>query len=121
MNSEYETPPPSRPSCLVSGLILPLFPYTVCPNREGSGNTLHMCRFDLVFTGHFYNVQKSTRPPVGNRKLVFLFLNQNIYVVGSQKNHLDETVLLSTQNTCLNGWPRKESHFKLKKFTILDL
>ena len=26
------------------------------------------------------------------------FLNQNIYVVGTQKNRLNETVLLSTQN-----------------------
>ena len=32
--------------------------------------------------------------------LMFLFLNQNIYVVGIQKNCLNETVLLSTQNMC---------------------
>ena len=34
-------------------------------------------------------------------KLLFLFLNQT-YVVGTQKNRLNETVLLSTQNRCLN-------------------
>ena len=32
----------------------------------------------------------------------FLFLNQTIVVVGTQKNHLNEMVLLSTQNKCLN-------------------
>ena len=31
-------------------------------------------------------------------KIVFLFLNQNIYDVGTQKNRLNETVLLITQN-----------------------
>ena len=29
------------------------------------------------------------------------------YVMGTQKNRLDETVLLSAQNTCLNWWLRK--------------
>ena len=36
------------------------------------------------------------REPIWN--LFFLFLNQT-YVVGTQKNRLDETVLLSAQNT----------------------
>ena len=43
------------------------------------------------------------KPPdksVYDQKLIFLFLNQN--VVGTQKNRLNETVLLSTQNKCLN-------------------
>ena len=35
-------------------------------------------------------------------KYFFLFLNQNIYVVETQKNHLIELLLLSTQNTQLN-------------------
>ena len=39
-------------------------------------------------------------------KLFSLFLIQS-YVVGTQKNCLNETVLLSTQNTCLNYWVRK--------------
>ena len=34
---------------------------------------------------------------VRNKKLIFLFLNKT-YVVGTQKNRLNETVLLSTQN-----------------------
>ena len=33
------------------------------------------------------------------KKLLFLFLDQT-YVVGTQKNRLNETVLLSTQNMC---------------------
>ena len=32
----------------------------------------------------------------------FLYFSAKTYVVGTQKNHLNETVLLSTQNTCLN-------------------
>ena len=33
------------------------------------------------------------------------------YVVGTQKNRLNETVLLSTLNICLNCWVRKYSQF----------
>ena len=29
------------------------------------------------------------------------------YVVGNQKNNLDERVFLNTQNTFLNGWIKK--------------
>ena len=39
-------------------------------------------------------------------------------VVGTQKNRLNETVLLSTQNTCLNEWIRKESQFYAQKFCL---
>ena len=38
---------------------------------------------------------------VCTQKLFFVFLNQT-HVVGTQKNRLNETVLLSTQNICLN-------------------
>ena len=38
---------------------------------------------------------------VCNQELIFLFLNET-YVVGTQKNRLHETVLLSTQNKCSN-------------------
>ena len=43
---------------------------------------------------------------VRNWKLFSYFLNKT-YLVGIQKNRLIETVLLSTQNTCLNWWIRK--------------
>ena len=36
---------------------------------------------------------------VCNRKIICYFSTKT-YVVGTQKNHLNETVLLSTQNTC---------------------
>ena len=40
---------------------------------------------------------------VNTEKLFFLFLNQNmLWVLKLQKNLLNETVLLSTQNICLN-------------------
>ena len=32
-----------------------------------------------------------------------------MYVVGTQKNHLIETVLLSIENNCLNRWIRKQA------------
>ena len=32
------------------------------------------------------------------------YFSAKTYVVGTQKNHLNETVLLSNQNTCLNRW-----------------
>ena len=38
---------------------------------------------------------------VCTKKLFFLFFDQT-YVVGTQKNRLNETVLLSTQNICSN-------------------
>ena len=35
-------------------------------------------------------------------KIYFSYFSTKTYVVGTQKNRLNETVLLSTQNTCLN-------------------
>ena len=32
----------------------------------------------------------------------FLYFSSKTYVVGTQKNHLNETFFLSTKNTCLN-------------------
>ena len=40
------------------------------------------------------------------------------YVVGSQKNCLIETVLLSTPKKCLNSRIRKFSQFKAQKFYL---
>ena len=37
----------------------------------------------------------------------FSYFLTKTYVVGTQKNRLNETVLLSTQNICLNWWVRK--------------
>ena len=38
---------------------------------------------------------------------IFSYFSTKTYVVGTQKNLLDETVLLSTQNICLNWSVRK--------------
>ena len=35
-------------------------------------------------------------------KITFSYSSTKSYVVGAQKNRLNETVLLSTQNLCLN-------------------
>ena len=43
---------------------------------------------------------RDKQPPVTNvyLKIIFLISQPKIYVVGTQKNRLNETVLLSTQN-----------------------
>ena len=58
------------------------------------------CKFGLVEQNSF----SYCRPP---DKSVFLKIIFLMYVVGTQKNRLNVTVLLSTQNTCLNLWVRK--------------
>ena len=45
-----------------------------------------------------------------SQKIIFLISQHKTYGVGTQKNRLNETFLLSTQNsenTCLNWWVRK--------------
>ena len=56
---------------------------------------------DLDFFVNFYFKFHSINRILGvcNENLIFLFLNQT-YVVGTQKNRLNETVLFSTQNIC---------------------
>ena len=51
----------------------------------------------------------------------FSYFSTKTYVVGTQKNRLNETVLLSTQNTCLTLWVRKYSQFYAKIFVYLNL
>ena len=50
----------------------------------------------------------------------FAYYLTKTYVVGTQKNRLNETVLLSTQNTCLNSWVENNYNFTLKN-PYLDL
>ena len=50
------------------------------------------------------NAGKSSRLSIEN---YFPYSSTKTYIVGAQKNCLNETVLLSTQNTCLNWWVRK--------------
>ena len=46
----------------------------------------------------------NNRPPGKSAywKTIFIYFSSKTYVVGTQKNRRNETVLLSTQNTCLN-------------------
>ena len=50
-------------------------------------------------------------------KFFSLFLIQNMLWV-LKKNRLNETVLLSTQNTCFNWWVRKYSQFYAHKISL---
>ena len=43
----------------------------------------------------------------------FSYFSTKTYVVSTQKNRLDETVLLSTQNTCLNRLIKNNRTFTL--------
>ena len=61
----------------------------------------------------------ATQIRVGNRNLFYFSIKT--YVVGTQKNRLNETVLLSTQNKCLNRWVKNNYNYTLKKIPYLDL
>ena len=37
----------------------------------------------------------------------FSYFSPKTYLVGTQKNRLNETVILNTQNTCFSRWERK--------------
>ena len=56
-------------------------------------------------------------------KILFSNFSTKTYVVGTQKNGLNETVLLSTQNICLKWRIRKYHNFDitLKMLAYLDL
>ena len=41
----------------------------------------------------------------------FSYFSTKIYVVGTQKNRLSVTVLLSSQNICIKLWVGKYLHF----------
>ena len=48
----------------------------------------------------------------------FPYFSAKTYVVGTQKNRLDERVILSIQNTCLNSWIKNNRNLTLKCFLI---
>ena len=45
--------------------------------------------------------------PIWIHTYLFSYFSPKTYVVGIQKNRLNETVILNTQNTCLSRWERK--------------
>ena len=60
------------------------------------------------------------RPLVKNEYQITLFsyFSTKTYVMGTQKNRLNETVLLSTQNICSSWWIRKYLNFYAQKFCL---
>ena len=62
----------------------------------------------------YYLCQVTCLRPLVNsvyRKKYFSYFSTKTYVVGSQKNRLNELVLLSPQNICFRLWVRKHSQF----------
>ena len=51
----------------------------------------------------------------------FPSFSTKLYVMGTQKNRLNETVLLSTQNTCLSWWVKKYKCSYKYNFTLKNL
>ena len=58
---------------------------------------------------YVYNVSWLTEAPRLEcvTKIIIIYFATKTYVVGTQKNRLNETVILSTQNTCLIWWISK--------------
>ena len=70
--------------------------------------------FVILYEYHCVNFRTlyygcSIRPPNKSAywKIIFFISHPKKYVVGTKKKRLNETVLLNTQNTCLNQWVRK--------------
>ena len=72
------------------------------PSQQMEGDPGNLFRTDCVIMIH-------TQAPRYEcvTENYFSDFSTKTYVVGTQKDRLDETVLLSTQNTCLNWWVRK--------------
>ena len=71
-----------------------LYRYEVAPNDESLICTVISYKFYLsISAGRTY--VKSI-----NEKICFSYFSTKTYVVGTQKNRLNETVLLNTQNIC---------------------
>ena len=53
-------------------------------------------------------------------KKIFSYFSTKTYVVGTQKNRLNETILLSTHNICKNDGEENINNFTLKIFVYLN-
>ena len=49
----------------------------------------------------------------------FFYFSTKTYVLGTQKNRLNETVLLSVHNICLNLWVRKYLQFYVENLLFI--
>ena len=69
-----------------------------------------MCQWpDVAQCSPFTNLNMDIQAPRKEHvtENYFSYFLAKTYVVGTQKNCLHETVLLSTQNKCFNWWIRK--------------
>ena len=74
--------------------------------------------FQVVFTWEV--TANPTKVKSVYQKIIFSYFSTKTYIVGTQKNRLNETILLKTQDTCLNWWITDEENnpkFMLKFFT----
>ena len=67
-------------------------------------------------------IHKVAGPQIRVRDLkLYFFSSTKTHVVGTQKNRLNETVLLSTQNTRFNDGKVKKCNFTPKKHCLMVL
>ena len=88
-------------------------------------NETHWSSFNkFILNDHSCQIQKWQMIKFNNvvqlfdKSAQFYYLSIKTYVVGIRKNHLNETVLLSTHNKCWNLWIRKYSQLKAQKLTF---
>ena len=91
-------------------------------NSDGSGSTL--CFWvnlsgDISILNSVTSITRCSTPHYHTSRSECLtenYFSTKIYFVGTQKNCLNETVLLRTQNMCLNWWIWKWSQFYAQNF-----
>ena len=104
---------PSRARGIKFYMNLHLHTYFMCGSSEGSDKTAQLRILFRAFTGQQCNKYKTSRLECVIENY-FSYFSTKTYVVGAQKNRLNETVLLHTQNICLNGWVRNKCQFYAK-------
>ena len=88
-----------------------------CPSESSQKNVFIFVYFPkMINDGYISYLHQAGRFFFGNYKIYYNFSTKP-YVVGTQKNRLIETVLLSTQNKCLDRWIRKYLHFYVPKIS----
>ena len=65
-------------------------------------------------------IEQASREQDKSAYLKIKFFSNKTYVFGTQKNCLNETVLLSTQNKCLSWWTRIYFQFYAQFFFIIN-
>ena len=73
-------------------------PYFVHASNKCSGETVQMCKLAKTFLVGTWDKYPGLQIGVHTGKLFFLFLNQT-YVVGTQKNRLNETLFEHPKHT----------------------